>query len=120
MPIGHIKSFNVIGDYRKLSENMGVALGRLSKAMQKILEIEWDPEKGTFKPAQIIYGKCETPENTQEHLHYKLVPFSGDVAQAFPTDAGWVKKEIYNDNNEKYVKAKPVKKGNLLRKDLNS
>jgi len=122
MPLGHLESFDEIigsaetpGDY-ELAQNLGIGLAKLSRAIQIIRKEEWKNERGLFVPAQILYGKCLTPENTQPHLHVKLLEFSGPVAQAFPTDAGWTKKTIYEPDAThplRYVTADPTDKGRL-------
>lgn len=87
LPTGHLSSF--LSRNRDLASNYGIATFVLSEAMQQIRAEEGS---GLFEPSQIIYSKCFTPENTQEHLHIKIDEFSGGLAQAFPPDAGWLKK----------------------------
>lgn len=115
MPLGHLESFSDVALYQELAQNMGCAQFALSNAMSQILEEEMDENKEIFKPGQIIYGKANTPENTVPHIHVKMVPFSGDVAQVFPTDAEWGKKQgqIIEIKGNKYVLGNPVSKNNL-------
>jgi hypothetical protein len=95
LPMGHISSFAELKKNRDLAGNYGRALADLSYAMQKVREEEW-PADGPFRPSQIVYAKCLTPQNTQEHLHFKLDEPSAGLAQAFPADAGWVKKDVWD------------------------
>ncbi|MBS3169521.1 hypothetical protein J4210_03475 [Candidatus Woesearchaeota archaeon] len=117
VPLGHIQSFAEIAKDIRLAENYGIATARLSLAMQRIREEEY-AGTDTFTPGQIIYGKCHTPQNSQSHLHLKLDEFSGGLAQAFPTDRGWIGKPTHYINepifgismqvSDTYVRARPV------------
>ncbi|MBI2102881.1 hypothetical protein HYT55_03515 [Candidatus Woesearchaeota archaeon] len=110
VPLGHIQSFAEIAKDRRLAENYGIATAQLSLAMQRIREEEY-AGTDTFTPGQIVYGKCHTPVNSQSHLHLKLDEFSGGLAQAFPPDAGWIKKQTGQSEGsmgELYVRARPV------------
>lgn len=109
MPVGHVEAFADIITNPELGANQGKSLAILSYAMNQILEDEWDSEE-PFLPMQIVYGKCLTPENSLTHIHYKLIPFSGDIAQAFPSDNGWVKKYPNDFQGERFVIANPVEK----------
>lgn len=113
MPYGHLENFSDIHQSRELSRKMGEGISLLTYAMQTLLEEEWDNKNGVFVPGQIVYGKSGTPENSQPHIHIKLIPFSGDVAQPFPSDAGWEKKDIKLIDGEEYVLSKPIKKAPL-------
>lgn len=110
MPLGHIGSFAEINRNREFAMNQGLALGRLSYAMQTVLEEGWEKEKGVFVPQQIIYGKHAEGRNTKPgHIHLRFTDHSGCLAQNYPSDNGWRKREIFTDTDgNQFVKASPV------------
>ena len=65
-------------------------------------------------PTVVSYGKCASNINTQEHFHIKAYTLDGKVAQPFPSDTEWMKKEVFqNTDGTEYVKSGPVVKGQL-------
>ena len=128
VPTGHITSFAEMNKNPELAMNYGVALAKLSYAMQMIREKE---AKIDFTPKQIVYAKCYTAENTQEHLHFKLDEPSDGLEQAFPPDAGWLSKERFGldkENKEKclylpnkiggYTLSRPAQKTRLSKERI--
>jgi hypothetical protein len=112
MPLGHIPYFSDINRNREFRDNYGKVVGVVSEAMQTLLQEEWTlrGESGIFVPNQIDYGKHAPGRNTiAGHLHTRLTDFSGDLAQHYPSDTGWRKREVFEDDGGPYVKANPVK-----------
>ena len=68
LPTAHAINFVDTGRNQYLAENFGVAFSQLSRAMQLVREEE--SQDDNYTPAQIVYGKCKTRENTKEHLSF--------------------------------------------------
>ncbi len=112
MPLGHLTAFSQVHSNRELSQNYGIAFARAHYGMQVVRQELWRPEDGEFALTAVDYGKCASAINTQEHFHVKAYTFNGGVAQPYPSDAEWGRKEVLTDNGE-YVRANPVVKGKL-------
>ena len=113
MPLGHVPSLLDVNKNRKFSENYGISSARISYAMQIILEEEWNKtENGIFMPNQIVYGKYAPGRNTKPgHIHFRFTDHSGCLAQPYPSDNGWRKKDVFKDEKTgaEYVTADPVR-----------
>jgi len=103
-PVGHTESLGESSTNLDYASKKGVAI----QIAEYITAQFHDDEKNG--EGMIFYGKSGTPENSLPHVHYKVTHFSGDVAQPFPTDAGWEKKETQGSSIDSYVRAKPVSK----------
>ena len=114
MPLGHLTAFSQIYSSRELAQNYGLTFAKAHYGMGVIRQEEWKPEYGDFALTAVNYGKCASAINTQEHFHVKSYTLDGMVNQPSPSDTEWIKREILaNQDGSKYVKAFPVKKGEL-------
>jgi hypothetical protein len=115
MPVGHLEYFYQTGGLADENAKGGIATARLRKAMHIVMEEEWETrgETGIFFPPEIEYGKQSEGRNTQPHIHTRFTDTSGGLAQPYPSDTGWRKKQTYTapDDDEEagrvYVRADP-------------
>ena len=114
MPVQHLTHFSQISNYPKLPENYGIAFAKINDAILKIMaDKEFNPTESIKENAISVgtYGKVTNWKDKKEHLHVKIFPFRGDIGQPYTVDSSFGKKEIHKDeNNEKFVKMKPVYK----------
>ena len=109
IPFKHLRNFSEINDNIELSKNYGLAFGKISNVISKILEEDVENNLWGSKNAIGTYGKCK---HVDEHIHIKLFPYRGVIGQPFTLDSTYEEKERFVDSNtnEEYVKMKPVKK----------
>ena len=115
MPFLHIRYFSEINLYPELAKNYGIAFSRLCYAVGKIIG---DQDSNSSRKIPIgIYGKCK---HEDEHIHFKIFPYRGNIGQPFTVDSSFEKKEIYLDpsTQEKFVKMTPIKKINISEKKI--
>lgn len=104
MPNAHLKYFSDIENDKELVLNYGIAFAKLNKATGEIIKKE---NKEINKIPIGFYGKCK---HEDEHIHFKIFPYRGNIGQPFTVDSSFEKKEVYKENNEEFVKMKPIKK----------
>jgi hypothetical protein len=109
IPIAHLKNFGEINSSQKLAENYGKAFAIISGAVAKLIKFEKEQNENESIPI-CTYGKCKHPD---EHIHIKIFPYRGDLAQPFVVDSTFEKKEVFSENSEKFVKLKPITKKNI-------
>lgn len=114
MPNNHLLFFSDIHKNLELSKNYGIAFAKLSYAIGKIIS-EQIPQENKIPIG--IYGKCK---HENEHIHFKIFPWRNKIGQPYTLDSSFEKKIVFIDeNDEKFVKMKPIKKVNLSNKLLN-
>ena len=125
LPLGHLTAFSHVNSSRELAQNYGLTFGIANYAMQRVRyeedqvsEVSLEAEEHgdiLFRPTAVIYGKCASAINTQEHFHIKTYTLDGDVDQPSPSDTEWIKRQVFDepDGRGKYVKALPVVKREL-------
>ncbi len=108
MPISHVKFFSEINK-KELASNYGIAFAKISWAVGQLLK-----EQGIENKVPIsVYGKCK---HEDEHIHIKIFPYRGDVAQPFTVDSSFIKKQVHKDDKGEFIKMKPIQK-KLLSKE---
>jgi len=102
MPFNHLKYFSEINNNPELAKNYGVIFAKINHAVAEIIK-----EKDSKKIPLCTYGKCK---HEDEHIHLKIFPYRGDMAQPFTSDSSFGKKEVYNEEGQEFIKMKPVRK----------
>jgi hypothetical protein len=114
IPSKHLRYFSEINSSKELAQNYGIIFAKVSYAISKVMDEE---SKNNAVLPIATYGKCKHPD---EHIHIKLFPYKGDIAQPFTTDSSYERKEIYKDKQtgEEFIKMKPVKKKQIAQNRL--
>jgi len=114
MPCAHLTHFSQMN--KESAKSYGIIFSKVSKAMTEL--IGTDETSSTREKANSIatYGKCTNWKEKKEHLHIKIFPFRGDIGQPYTVDSSFGRKKIYKDNDEEYVRMKPVKKKMIEKK----
>lgn len=107
VPKKHIKYFSEIDD-TNLAKNYGVIFAKISRAIGELV-------RSGDKVPMCTYGKCKHPD---EHIHIKLFPYRGDVAQPFTVDSSFESKEKFTESGEEFIKMKPITKKKILEEKL--
>lgn len=112
VPSKHLRYFSEINYSEELAKNYGIIFARVSYAISEIIDEKLNNKDNIIPIA--TYGKCK---HHDEHIHVKLFPYRGDVAQPFTVDSSYENKEICIDKEtgEEFIKMTPVKK-NLIPK----
>jgi len=114
MPCRHLRFFSEINSDPELAVNYGVAFAKLTCAAGKIVESA--NEEGKKLVPLGVYAKCKHPD---EHIHFKIFPYRGNIGQPFTTDSSFGRKTIYRDEGgQEFVKFIPVKKEDLIKKRI--
>jgi hypothetical protein len=123
MPFMHLTHFSQIETYRGAAENYGSAFSKISRAMTSIMmedeNLKAISESKELSAPIATYGKSTTWKEKKEHLHIKIFPFRGNVGQPYTVDSSFGRKEVFKENDEEFVKLKPVSKVVIDEKRLN-
>lgn len=119
MPVKHLRHISEIAEDNELAKGYGIAFSKISKAVTGIMKEEGRGSENEENAIRVgTYGKSKHPE---EHLHFKIFPWTGNIGQPYTVDSTFENSQVFEDENgEKFVKMKPVKKIRIGEKRLGS